>query len=143
MSPVFVSHSSVCMAAIVSPAAGTNPSLFWTQGDKQRCQPTICIPVPYLCGARGRRAEAGPHGPNRRSTVRRHRWTNTSPWDAVPILKLRSGSSAAVRRPLTEPWRAFNVSPIPQVKDGGQLRLNEPREEVEGVNLKLNVSNVT
>lgn len=49
------------MAAIVSPAlgrdlpaAGTNPRLFWTQGHKQCGQPTICIPEPYLCQARGR-----------------------------------------------------------------------------------------
>lgn len=64
ISPVFVSHSSVAWPLLFPPApgldlpaAGTNPRLFWTRGHKQCGQPTICIPVPYLCQARGCCAE--------------------------------------------------------------------------------------
>ena len=67
ISPVFVSHSSVAWpllfplrSASTFQPAGTNPRLFWTRGHRQCGQPTICIPVPYLCQARGCCAEARP-----------------------------------------------------------------------------------
>lgn len=90
---MFVSHSSLAMVAIVSPALslklpapGTNPRLFWTRGQKQCDQPTLCIPVSYLCQARGCCAEARPCRTNRQSTVYEAEWTNMSPSESIHIL---------------------------------------------------------